>query len=763
MAGSEVGVAYVTLAVSGKGMVSGIQNEMAAISGVAAKSGAAAGASLGSSLLSAFKKAMPIVAVAAAVKGLYEVGQVFEDVRNTIIVGTGASGKALEGLEKSAKKVGGNTASSFKDVGTTIADLNTRLGLTGKPLETLSTKFLDLSRITKTDVASNIKDITRVFGDWGIKTGEQSGALDKIFTASQATGVGIGQLSQNVVQFGAPLRQMGFSFEESVAMFGKFEKEGVNISTVLSGLKMGLKNMAKAGEDPPKALARVVASIKGAGSTAEANTIAFKLFGARAGPDMAAAIREGRFELSDLVGALDNSAGSIADASERTRTLGTVFTVFKNKALLLLEPVATRVISGITEGMIWLQDKGGPAIAKLSSALNDALRPAFEAIGRVVIPILKDVGGAVVAFFGTLFGSEDFAGGTRFEAIGAAAFTLKETILPILRDIAGGISVFFRALGGEEDAGGLGKFARIGQIAFQLRETILPVLRDIGGAVKAFFGTLFGSGNAAEGTRFEAVGDAAVTFKRIIVQDVIPAVKQAWSGLQSVWSVALPVVVGLFNGIVDAVRILGPILLDIATVGFNAITGVIGFFVEHGTLAKTLLVAFVAGLAAFGIAAGVAAIPSALLTVGIYALSAAQAVVTTVTGIATGVMGAFGAVLAFVTSPIGIIVLAIAALAAAAYLVWKNWDPIKAFFVDLWDKVKGAFSAAWDAIQKVLSAAWDAIKAALERSGRPSRRSSSATWSSTSSSSRTPGTPSRRWLGRSGALSRRPSPRSGPP
>jgi hypothetical protein len=34
-----------------------------------------------------------------------------------------------------------------------------------------------------------------------------------------------------------------------------------------------------------------------------------------------------------------------------------------------------------------------------------------------------------------------------------------------------------------------------------------------------------------------------------------------------------------------------------------------------------------------------------------------------------------------------------AALAGAAYLVWKHWEPIKAFFLDLWEKVKGIASA----------------------------------------------------------------------
>lgn len=40
-----------------------------------------------------------------------------------------------------------------------------------------------------------------------------------------------------------------------------------------------------------------------------------------------------------------------------------------------------------------------------------------------------------------------------------------------------------------------------------------------------------------------------------------------------------------------------------------------------------------------------------------------------------------------------------AAVAAAAVLVWKYWEPIKAFFIGLWPPVKAAFNTAWESIK----------------------------------------------------------------
>ncbi|MFX7021237.1 phage tail tape measure protein, partial [Acinetobacter baumannii] len=44
-------------------------------------------------------------------------------------------------------------------------------------------------------------------------------------------------------------------------------------------------------------------------------------------------------------------------------------------------------------------------------------------------------------------------------------------------------------------------------------------------------------------------------------------------------------------------------------------------------------------------------------------------------------------------SPAGLIILGIiAAVAGAAYLIYKNWEPIKGFFVGTWNTVKTAFN-----------------------------------------------------------------------
>jgi len=303
---------------------------------------------------------LPIIAIGA---GLLKLGNDFDRAYDTIRVGTGATGQDLENLKDDFREIAKVAPSSFADIGKVVADLNTRLGLTGKPLQNLSVQMLNLARITKSDINTLIPLTTRVFGDWNIATDKQSESLDYMFKVSQSTGITVDQLSQKVVYFGAALRQMGFDFETSAALIGKFEKEGVNAEVVLASLRIALGRMADEGvTDTNEALLTLIDRIKSAGSTGEANSIAMDTFGKKAGVDMASAIREGRFELDDLVDSLKGSTDTINAAAKATEDWQEKLTLLKNNLALSIEPLANKVFDSLGRGI----DKLTPKIVKIA-------------------------------------------------------------------------------------------------------------------------------------------------------------------------------------------------------------------------------------------------------------------------------------------------------------------------------------------------------------------------------------------------------------
>lgn len=343
-------------------------------------------------------KAAAVTAAAGAVAALAAIGAAaiklggkFDDAYDAIRIGTGATGKVLEGLKDDFRDVVSSVPASFEDASTAVADLNTRLGLTGEPLQRLSRQFLELSRITGTDVADNVRLGTRLFGDWSIAAEKQADALDLLFRATQQSGIGLSDLMQTIVQFGAPLRNMGFAFEDSVAMLAKWEKEGVNTSTVLQGMRFALKQFAAEGIDPQKGFPAVIAEIERLPKL-EAIDLGKKVFGLRAFSDIVAAIREGRFQYEGLAKEITRGSDTITRAAKDTDDWRESLTVLKNKALVALEPVLIRVFGGLTKILDGL------------AGLDDATKTSIAIIGgatAVAIPLVAATK-ALVAAYGSL-------------------------------------------------------------------------------------------------------------------------------------------------------------------------------------------------------------------------------------------------------------------------------------------------------------------------------------------------------------------------
>ena len=115
-----------------------------------------------------------------------------------------------------------------------------------------------------------------------------------------------------------------------------------------------------------------------------------------------------------------------------------------------------------------------------------------------------------------------------------------------------------------------------------------------------------------------------------------------------------------------------------------------------------------------GIAAFVAAVGPLLMVLGPIVsgigslVSGIGALIPVVTG-ATAAGGGFAAVMTAITGPVGIAIAAIAGLAAAAYLIIKNWEPIKGFFTKLWDDISSYLSQVWRNISDAMTKAWNAL------------------------------------------------------
>lgn len=391
--------------------------------------------------------------IVAAGTGLAKVANDFEEANNTIRIGTGKTGDELKGLNDDFKAVYTSVNTNIGDASKVIADLNTRTNLSGESLRDLSTQMLLLAKITGEDINSLIPASTRMFEDAGIGAEDYAKALDYTFKVSQNTGIGVSKLQQLMTQFGGPLRQMGFDWQTSAAMLGKFEKEGVNTELVLGSLRIALGKMAKEGiSDPNKALQEMITRIKEAGSAGEANALALEMFGSRAGPDMAAAIREGRLNIDELLNSIKTSPETIEKAAKDTQTVADKFVVLKNKMSVAIEPLGKTLLDAF--------EKALPSIQKLLIGVTsiiqkfNELSPAGQdiiikftllaaAIGPVLLVVgkLVSAGGALFSALGSVSGAIGATEGAT-TALGGTFSALTGPVAIVIGAIAGLTAVF---------------------------------------------------------------------------------------------------------------------------------------------------------------------------------------------------------------------------------------------------------------------------------------------------------------------------------
>lgn len=323
----------------------------------------------------------------AAAVGLFKVGESFDDAFDKIRIGTGKTGPELDGLKDVMKGVVGDVPATFGDAANAVTVLSQKLGLTGPDLQNMSDQVLELSRMTGTDLSTNLDAVSGVMANFGIAASDQSGALDDLFRASQASGVAVSDLASQMSASGAQLRSVGLNFDESAALLATLGKAGVDAGDVMPALGKAMSTAAKEGKSAQDVFKETFDRIKGAPDDVTASGAALDVFGSKAGPKLATMIREGKLSYEDMLGSLQNGKDSIMGASNNTQDFGEKLTKLKNKVFLALQPIAEQVFNAVGKAV----EKVGPVIESLTKWLGKHK--------GVLIAVAAVIGTLVVAAF----------------------------------------------------------------------------------------------------------------------------------------------------------------------------------------------------------------------------------------------------------------------------------------------------------------------------------------------------------------------------
>ncbi|MBR2088099.1 MAG: phage tail tape measure protein, partial [Oscillospiraceae bacterium] len=475
-------------------------------------------------------------AITAVIKKLGEMAKAaadafeqFDEGRSNLIKATGATGAAADELTKVYADTAKSVTGDLGDIGSAIGEVNTRFGFTGDALQNAAQDFIKFADVTGTDAVNAVQLVSRAMGDAGIDAEKYADVLDQLAAASQASGISVDKLTEYLTKYGAPMRSLGFDTQESISIFSQWEKAGVNTETAFSGMKTAISNWSSEGKDAKKEFQKTLEEISKTPDIASATTKAIEVFGKKAGPDLADAIKGGRFEYSSFLDIVKNSSGTVQQTYEEAQ-------------------------SGI--------DKIKLAAQGLSVTVG-------EAAGKVVEEFAPKIENIIQLFQGVLTGEDDaqealadavaeFIGGVidkALQALPSFTGTIVRTIIMLTRSLASVAPDIVKALAGVIKTVLLG----LSGLLPDLMQTITDVLPDV---MDALFEAAPDIVKAVTGLAESVAAKLPQIIKKLV--EYIPALVQGIADLLTEQTpVIIKAVIDIFTGLVQALPGIVQALVDV--------------------------------------------------------------------------------------------------------------------------------------------------------------------------------------------------------
>jgi hypothetical protein len=276
----------------------------------------------------------------------------------------------------------------------------------------------------------------------------------------------------------------------------------------------------------------------------------------------------------------------------------------------------------------------------------------------------------------------------------------------------------------QDPISGVTALRRVGVMLTDEQETLIKSLVETGdaaGAQKLILKELeteFGGAAKAAGTTFAGKLEILKNQFGEVKESIGGALMPILSNMLTWFSDKMPAiqefVTNAFATIKKTVEPLAAVILPMVRNAFNAIGNAVKFVSDNFNILGPILAGVVAGMIAYKVATigttiaqeamNLITIAQALSTGG---LAAAQTAMTATTGAATAAQWLLNA--AMDANPIGLVVLAIAALVAIGLLLYKNWDTISAFLLKTWNSIKETAVSVWKAISDTAINIWNGI------------------------------------------------------
>lgn len=581
----------------------------------------------------------------------------------------GATGADLQAMKDAAMEAGRTTQFTAGQ----SADALGYMALAGWDTKTSIQALqpvLKMAQATGADLATTSDQVTDSMSAMGIEVKDLNSYLDVLVTTNNKSNTTASALMEAMIGAGSAAKAAGMDYKQTATALGVLANNGIKGAEAGTALNSMLSRMTS-NKQALNAYKQLGVNVFDAnGKIRDFGTIlkeTDKQLSKLSDEKRAAIIKDiagvnygGQYQfLLKGVRAIDGQASEWEKLKENIDNAGGSLETMNARATATLTGAWSRFQSAIDGARLALIDKFSP---QLTSALdyisNNVFPPVTKGIERIT-SFLVSFGKTAIEVGSIIFG---FAGDT--ESVGLQM-----------------------SLASKYGQGLYDKFRLLREIFFSVKENATLLYNNIKNAAIILF-------------ELGAKADYAAA-KTYILENYGTLAASALEGLKTVLQFVASALGTLASWLIKAVLYFGNVK--------QVVADLTGFYQRHETAIKVIGIALGGLTVALGLYNKALIVQMALQAKGAvsFALFAAKYyILTTATTVLTAATSAFGAVMAFVTSPIFLVVAAITAVVAAAYLLYKNWDKVTAFIKVAWDTVCGAIKSAWDWLCNGLKLAW---------------------------------------------------------
>ena len=358
----------------------------------------------------------PIMGIGAASMAAFSE---VDGAMDTVITKTGATGEALEKMQESVTNLATSIPTDFQTAGDAVGEVATRFDDVGDNLETLSGQFIKFASLNNVDVTGAIDNVQASMAAFGVETDQAGLVLDTLNAVAQQTGTDVNKLTSDIAANSGVMKEMGFSYEESAIFLGNLNKNGVDASSTMTGLKKAWQTASKDGKSMDDVLKAMNTTILSAKTDQEAYQAAIETFGAKAGPAIAQAVRDGRLSLDELNVSMSDYAGNVETTFEATldpidqntlamnelKATGAEIAGTLQELLLPILETLREKLHQLREWWSGLSDEQKQSIIRIAGIVA-AIGPLLVVIGKVVsvigtiMTLAPALGGVIAALSG---------------------------------------------------------------------------------------------------------------------------------------------------------------------------------------------------------------------------------------------------------------------------------------------------------------------------------------------------------------------------